>query len=71
MAEKVRLNLHLSQDVFQTLEQIAEDTGASRGNVIQQALFLMKVAHQAKRDNLHIGLVKDASNLDTEIIGVL
>ncbi len=71
MAEKVRLNLQLSPEMFQTLEQIAEDTGGNRGSVIQQALSLMKVAHDAKRRNLHIGLVKDASNLDTEIVGLL
>ncbi len=71
MAEKVRVNLQLSQEIFQSLEKIAEDTGGNRGSVIQQALALMKVAHDAKRNNLHIGLVADASKLDTEIVGLL
>jgi predicted transcriptional regulator len=69
--EKIRLSLQVSQELNQTLEQIAEDTGASRTDVIRQALALMKVAHAAKTEGRHLGLVSDAKKLDTEIIGLI
>jgi predicted transcriptional regulator len=71
MAEKVRLSLQVSQDLNQTLEDIADSTGSNRTDVIRQALALMKVAHTAKRDGKHLGLVSDAARLDTEIVGLL
>jgi hypothetical protein len=52
-------------------EEIAEDTGANRSDVICQALALMKVAHIANKDGHHLGIVNDARNLDTEIVGLI
>lgn len=71
--EKVRLNLQLSAELNQVLENIAEDTGASRTDVIRQALALMKVAHEAKREGKHVGFVSkpNREKLETEIIGLL
>ena len=69
--EKIRLSLQVSQELNQTLEQIAEDTGASRTDVIRQALALMKVAHTAKNEGRHLGLVSDPRKLDTEIVGLI
>jgi len=31
----------------------------------------MKVAHNAKKEGRHLGLVSDARKLDTEIVGLL
>jgi predicted transcriptional regulator len=70
-AEKVRLSLQVSQELNKTLEDIADSTGANRTDVIRQALALMKVAHAAKKEGKHLGLVADARKLDTEIIGLL
>jgi predicted transcriptional regulator len=70
-AEKVRLSLQVSQELNQTLEEIAESTGTNRTDVIRQALALMKVAHAAKRDGRHLGIVNDARKLDTEIVGLI
>ena len=71
MAEKVRLNLLLSQELNQALEKIAEDTGGNRTDVLRQALALIKIAHEARLEGRHIGLVADRSKLDTEIVGVI
>ena len=70
MVEKTRLNLVLSPEMNRALEQIVEDTGSNRTDVIRQALALMKVAHDARLKNRHIGLVADATKLDTEIVGL-
>ena len=71
MVDKVRLNLQLSPEMNRTLEDIAEQTGANRTDVIRQALALMKAAHEAKLKNRHLGWVADATKLDTEIVGLL
>jgi hypothetical protein len=55
----------------QTLEDIAESSGSNRTDVIRQALALMKVAHAAKRDGRHLGIVADPNKLDTEIVGLI
>lgn len=69
--EKIRLSLQVSQELNQTLEDIAESTGTNRTDVIRQALALMKVAHAARKDGRHLGIVSDARKLDTEIIGLI
>ncbi len=69
--EKVRLNLQVSQELSNVLDEIAESSGGSRTDVIRQALALMKVAHEARKDGRHLGLVSERSKLDTEIVGLL
>ena len=71
MAEKVRINLQVSPELNDILEGIAESSSATKTDVIRQALALVKIAHDAKRNGKHIGLVTDSSKLDTEIVGLL
>jgi hypothetical protein len=71
MAEKVRLNLQVSNELNNVLEEIADSTGSTKTDVIRQALALMKVAHNAKRNGKHLGVVEDPDKLDTEIVGLL
>ena len=71
MAEKIRMNLQVSTEINDVLEQIAGDTGSNRSDVIRQAIALMKTAHEAKRKGKHIGIVSDPAKLDTEIVGLL
>jgi predicted transcriptional regulator len=70
MAEKVRLNLQVSNELNNVLEEIADSNGSTKTDVIRQALALMKVAHQAKRTGKHLGVVADPDKLDTEIVGL-
>jgi hypothetical protein len=71
MAEKVRLNLQVSEQLNSDLEEMADSTGSNRTEVIRQALALMKIAYQARREGRHLGLVSDPSKLDTELVGIL
>jgi predicted transcriptional regulator len=71
MADKVRLNLQVSAELNGVLEEIADSSGTSKTDVIRQALALMKVAHNARKNGKHLGLVGDADKLDTEIVGLL
>ncbi len=71
MTAKVRLNLQVSAQLNSDLEEMADSTGSNRTEVIRQALALMKIAHQARREGRHLGLVSDHSKLDTELVGIL
>jgi hypothetical protein len=71
MTAKVRLNLQVSEQLNSDLEEMADSTGSNRTEVIRQALALMKIAHQARREGRHLGLVSDPSKLDTELVGIL
>jgi hypothetical protein len=70
-AEKVRLNLSLSEEANNVLQALSDDTGASRAEIFKQALALLKVAVEAKKKGQHLGITKDANKLDREIIGLL
>jgi predicted transcriptional regulator len=71
MSEKVRINLQVSPELNNILEDIAESSFSTKTDVIRQALALVDIAHRAKKAGKHIGLVADASKLDTEIVGLL
>ena len=71
MTAKVRLNLQVSEQLNTDLDEMADSTGSNRTEVIRQALALMKIAHQARREGRHLGLVSDPSKLDTELVGIL
>lgn len=71
MSDKVRLNLQVSSELNHVLDEIAQSSGSTKTDVIRQALALMKVAHNAKGSGRHLGLVKDAEKLDTEIVGLI
>jgi predicted transcriptional regulator len=69
--EKVRLSVQLSPDLNRELEELAESTGTNRTEIFRQALALMLVAHTAKKEGRHLGIVSDAGKLDTEIVGLI
>jgi len=69
--DKVHLSLKLSRELHRTLEDIAQSTGRSGTDIMRQALALMLVAHQTKQEGRHIGIVSDASKLDTEFVDII
>jgi predicted transcriptional regulator len=71
MNEKVRLTLQVSDELNKELERLAKLGGASKADVIRQALALMKIAMAARAENKFLGIVRDSSKLDTEIVGLL
>lgn len=71
MVDKVRLNLLLSPELNGRLDNIAASAGATKTDVIRQAIALMEVVHQAKRDSKHVGISADRNKLDTEFVGLL
>jgi metal-responsive CopG/Arc/MetJ family transcriptional regulator len=69
MAEKVRLNLQLSEELYKELDAMANDTATTRSDVVRRALALLKVAHTGKKGGKHLGFAKNPERLDQELIG--
>lgn len=71
MAEKVRLSLQVTEELNHLLEEMAEDAGTTKSDVLRQALALMKAAREGKKHERHLGFVSDPRKLETEIVGLL
>ena len=69
MAEKVRLNLQLSEELYKELDDMASDTATTRSDVVRRALALLKAAHTGKKSGRHLGFAKNPDRLDQELIG--
>jgi hypothetical protein len=71
MAEKVRLRPELSLELNRLLDEMADDAGITKSEVLRQALALMKAARDGRKQQRHLGFVSDPRKLDTEIVGFL
>ncbi len=69
-ADPVRLNMVLSKDAAEALEEIAAASDATKSAVIRQAIVLLKLAHDEKKKGRHLGFTSSSDKLDTEIIGI-
>lgn len=70
--KKVRMNIEISKEVADFLEELARDEGTSKTEIVRRALSVMK-AYKLQRlsGRTHIGFTSDPINLDAEIVGVL
>lgn len=68
--ETARINLNISAKLHTELEQMADEQGVSRTELIRRALGLMKVAHQARKNGKFVGIADKAAKLDTVIVGL-
>jgi hypothetical protein len=71
MAEKVRLGFQVMKDLNRPLEEMADEAGMTKNDVLRQALTLMKVAQDGKRQKRHLGFTSDPGQLETETVGLL
>ena len=71
MTEKVRLSLQVTEELNRLLEEMADDSGTTKSDVLRQALALMKAAREGKKKQRHLVFVSDPRKLETEIVGLL
>ncbi len=69
MADKVRLNLQLPQELYNQLEVLAEESSTTLSDVVRRSLALMQTAHLGKKRGNHLGFAKNPEKLDQEIVG--
>lgn len=72
MANKVRLNIEVSEELARLLDNLADEEVVSKTEIIRRALAVMKsYREQIKVGRTHIGFTRDSDKLDMELIGVL
>jgi predicted transcriptional regulator len=68
--DKVRLNLEISPEVNEVLEEVAKSIHGTKSDVLRRGLALMKVAVEAQKDGDKLGVSDVSGKLKKEIIGI-
>lgn len=66
----VRINLSVSQEVADAIEEIAVRKQITKTEVLRKAVALLAVVEQAKARNERVGLFDSDRKITTEIVGV-
>lgn len=64
MAKKVRLTLDLSERMNEVLEELAQESGSPKSEVLREAIKLADAVHRAKRENRKVGATGPNSESD-------
>ena len=68
-SDGTRLNHSLSNELAETVTDLAKSTGSTKTAVVRQAIALMKLAHDQKRKGRHLGFTSSSEQLETEVVG--
>ena len=69
---KVRMNIEVSQEVADFLDQLAKEEETTKTEIVRRALSVLKAYREQKnRGRVHIGFASDPTGLDAEIVGIL
>ncbi|WP_375512063.1 DNA-binding protein [uncultured Nostoc sp.] len=68
--QRIKINLDLSPEVYETLNNLAQQINGDNAEVLLKAIALLEVAVEAKQKGKHIWVADDNQNLETEIIGI-
>ncbi|MBC7139426.1 MAG: transcriptional regulator [Defluviimonas sp.] len=67
----VRMNLVLSDDLNNAIDQVVTDSESNKSEVIRQALQLFIAAQEGKKRGLKLGLVEpETRRMETEFEGL-
>lgn len=68
--EKVRLNVNITPALADTIANLADCEGASKGEIVKKAIALFEVVVEAKQSGGKLLIVDDKANTQREIIGI-
>jgi predicted transcriptional regulator len=68
--QRIQINLDLSPELYQTLNNLAEKINGDNAEVLLKAIALFEIAVEAKQKDKHIWIADDKQNLETEIVGI-
>jgi hypothetical protein len=69
---KVRMNIEVSKEVADFLEELADAEATTKTEIVRRALSVLKAYKQQKeKGRNHIGFTNDASKLEAELVGIL
>jgi predicted transcriptional regulator len=70
--EKVRMNIEVSKEVADFLEELATSEATTKTEIVRRAISVLKAYKQQKqKGRSHIGFTHDPAKLDAEIVGIL
>jgi len=69
-ATKVRLTLDVTDELNERLNDLAEQTGGSKSELLRKAIALVEVAVNAKRSGRHVAVVDKDDKVVTTIVGL-
>ncbi len=67
---RVQINLDLSPELYDTLNDLAEQINGDSAEVLLKAIALMELAVEAKQQGKHIWIADENQNLEAEVIGI-
>jgi hypothetical protein len=66
------MNLEVSSEVAELLEDLAREEATTKTEIVRRALSVLKAYRaQKEKGRPHIGFTTDPTKLDAEIIGIL
>ncbi|MBN3873479.1 DNA-binding protein [Nostoc sp. JL33] len=68
--QRIQINLDLSPELYETLNNLAQQINGDNAEVLLKAIALLEVAVEAKQKGKYIWIADDNQNLETEIIGI-
>ena len=68
--QSVPLNLLLSPELNERLEQLATANNVTKVEILQKSIALFDVVFEAKAENKRIGILNQDKQLETEIVGI-
>jgi hypothetical protein len=68
MTEFTRIAVDVPVSTATIVDRIAAERGVTRTGIVRHALSILHATHEATKDGLHAGLVRDKSKLDTVLI---
>ncbi|WP_373530776.1 DNA-binding protein [Nostoc sp.] len=68
--QRIQINLDLSPELYETLNNLAQQINGDNAKVLIKAITLLEVAVDAKQKGKYIWITDDNQNLETEIVGI-
>ncbi|MEH2303388.1 MAG: DNA-binding protein [Nostoc sp.] len=68
--QRIKINLDLSPELYETLNNLAQQINGDNAEVLIKAIALLEVAVEAKQKGKHIWILDENQNIETEIIGI-
>lgn len=68
---KKRLTVEIRQEVFEQMSATAKRDRITVTELLKRGFALYQMAHEARADGKHVGVVSDRTALEREIIGLI
>ncbi|KAB8315505.1 DNA-binding protein [Tolypothrix campylonemoides VB511288] len=68
--QRVQINLDLSPELYETLNNVAQQLNGDMAEVLLKGIVLMQVAVEAKLNGKHLWITDENQTLETEIVGI-